>query len=760
MAEIKMTKYLNLLVFGFSAFILFAERAQSTPAEREALLGRLSKGELALTPTFSSCSVSFCTEKNDNMKLEFRAKGSVSWNQALTPYYYPETGEYRGSIVHLDENTVYEVRFVENGKVKKQGEFRTWRSDVPIARTVWIEPSRVKFPVVVSDRGKPDGWVRYMVRGGKLVNTDPVHTFLVTNAAYVVFDDMDIHGGEAGDVFHMRDSVGIRIRNLNIHDWGEARQPDFSEAKKGRCIPVKHKWNTGWSQPAIRIGEGMKETVVERCWVHDPKECGNSWYYSHPYGPTAINMQYPDGSTVLRWNDFIGSDDKRWNDAVASIGNFTENGGFNRDADIFGNYMCFAADDSIEIDGGQRNVRVYGNRFDMSFTGLSVQGNVISPSYVWSNIIGGSREEFGLQGATLKTAGVKKNNPSDCVSWIFNNTFWGEGDGFCCRPGFTAYLYNNLFLGKQMLKTSMKDNPQDGIAQTVFRANTVSEKKIDVSGIDIGDSATSGEEIPNFASKGVVRGAVQNGQTQSMWPIRPLPFVLDRFTVDAGRSRAPVTVRAKWIGPGENKPIPFVIAKNDAFDWFAVEPARGVIAPGKDFEFEVTFTGKKPDRRFWNGVFLVRTDEGLSRPCLVRAETSYVPPERPIIPEGSFASFADESSFTPDADGWISATFDIPKKSRYWFFVRGTGNYSAHIVSKRPKIQVSVDGAKPQISQQQADKYPTWTMLAPDRRFGLMIREYILTPGRHNIRIRVMPGSKFKIDGLAVSDNPKAFERR
>lgn len=738
-----------------------AERAHSTPAQRAALIGRLAPGELVLAPTFSSCSVSFCTDRKPGIRLEFRKKGSREWTAALTPHYYSETAEYRGSIVHLEEDTQYEVRFASGGRVETAGKFRTWRSDVPIARTVWIDPGKVRFPITVSDKGRPDGWIRYTVRGGRpLVNRDPVHTFIVTNAAYVVFDDMDIHGGEAGDVFNMSCSTGIRLRNLDIHDWGEARQPDYSEKRKARCIPVKHKWNTGWSQPAIRIAKGMKETVVERCWVHDPKECGNSWYYSHPYGPTAINMQYSGGSTVLRWNDFIGSDDRRWNDAVASIGNFTEDGGFNRDSDVYGNYMCFAADDCIELDGGQRNIRVWGNRFDMSFTAVSVQGNVISPSYVWSNMLGGCVDEFGLQGATLKTAGVKKNNPSDCVSFFFNNTFWGEGDGFCCRPEFEAYLFNNLFLGRQMLKTSMKDRQADGIAQTRFMANTVGVKKIDAPGIDEGDGVMEGVRIPNFAPDGAIRGAVQKGGTESMWPARPLPFVLDTFTLDVGKKRGPFKVRAKWTGSANAAPVPFRIAQNAAFDWFKVEPSEGVIRPGEDFAFTVSFTGKKPDRRYWNGVFLVRTKDGFSRPCLVRAETDFVPPERPSVPPGSFAAFADRDSLRPDADGWITATFDVPAKKRYWFFVRGTGRHRSYIVSKRPAIEVSVDGSEPMVSRQQADVYPTWTMLAPGRRFGMMIREYVLTPGRHTVRLRVDPKCRFELDGLAVSDAPGAFERR
>ena len=52
----------------------------------------------------------------------------------------------------------------------------------------------------------------------------------------------------------------------------------------------------------------------------------------------------------------------RWNDAIEGGGNFHVDGGFNRDADIYGNLMCFANDDAVEIDGGQTNVRVFLTR--------------------------------------------------------------------------------------------------------------------------------------------------------------------------------------------------------------------------------------------------------------------------------------------------------------------------------------------------------------------------------------------------------------
>ena len=61
-------------------------------------------------------------------------------------------------------------------------------------------------------------------------------------------------------------------------------------------------------------------------------------------------------NTVIRYNEFIGSDAHRFNDAVEGWGNFHPRGGFNQDAEIYGNFMIFCNDDNIELDVGQQNV--------------------------------------------------------------------------------------------------------------------------------------------------------------------------------------------------------------------------------------------------------------------------------------------------------------------------------------------------------------------------------------------------------------------
>ena len=696
--------------------------ADATPSRRIAIINPVKQGELRLTPTFACCSVSFGAPKTEGLVMEYRRAGDAPWTMFRLPAFFRETQEYRGSIWGLNEGTSYEVRFRIGERVLAKGDFTTWTTKVPIARTVELDPAAVKFPVVVSDKGTPDGWIRYTAKAGAVLhNPGTGDHFTVTNAAYVVFDGMELTGGENGHVFNLVDSHDIRCRNLNIHDWGQKGVPSYTEKDLGRIVRAPGRWAV--NDHAFCVGRGMSNTVIERCWVHDQNSRSVSWYYSHPYGQNAVTLACPKGGTVLRWNDFTGSDDHRWNDAVTSYGNFDPDGGFNRDADVYGNYFSFAADDGIELDGGQQNIRVWENRFDMSFTGVSVQGNTVSPSYVWRNWFGPCRDEFGLRGATIKTSGVEKGSAGESVCFIWENTLGGGGWGepIWIRPVFRLFARDNKTLHSE--RTYAWRNESD-------KACAVIEP----------DSARP--------------GALREGEVAEMWPVRPLPFILDRQIVAVGKSREKVRVHARWIGGGSS-PVGFKVVKNAASGWYDIEPKEGVISPG-GLAFTVSFNGREPDRRFLSGVFLVRTKHGLSRPCLVTAETEYVHPLKCHRPR-EFALYAENPK--AGAGGWYEVTFDLPKKGGYYFMVRGTSSAPVNDGRSRPELSVSVDGSKPEISVQQADVFPTWTMLCPARKFGHLIRCYNLDAGKHTLKFKVVKNA-FDIEAVAVTDSPGSFERR
>ena len=339
-------------IFGFALAAVFccggltaaSQSEVKDDATRLQLIKPAAEGELVLSPTFVCCGLEFGASKAiDGLKVEYRRKGNrAAWSAIAGEdfVHLPRTRDYRVSLRDLNEDTDYEVRLVDgSGRVVKTGQFRTWKSDVPVARTIELD-AKGPFPKVISDVGSPGGWIRYTTKPGTVLDfgEGAEDCIEVTGAKYVLFDDLTIKGSFGRHVFNVRDSSYVRFRNCNISRWGRVGKPRFD--MKGRLFdPAKEAKGYGINfDGAIEIGKGAFGVVVERCFIHDPRGRANSWYYSHPAGPEAVTVMRPKGSTVIRWNDFVGSDEHRFNDAVESGGNFSEDGGFNRDADVYGNF--------------------------------------------------------------------------------------------------------------------------------------------------------------------------------------------------------------------------------------------------------------------------------------------------------------------------------------------------------------------------------------------------------------------------------------
>ena len=117
-----------------------AERA----ARRKAIIAPVAEGVLRVRPTFAACGVCYGSAKAvPGLALEWRkidtpggprccaaAIPSSTWQRLREFPHFDETGDYRGSILRLEEDTAYEVRVVADGTVRAQTSFRTWASEV------------------------------------------------------------------------------------------------------------------------------------------------------------------------------------------------------------------------------------------------------------------------------------------------------------------------------------------------------------------------------------------------------------------------------------------------------------------------------------------------------------------------------------------------------------------------------------------------------------------------------------------------------
>ena len=798
-----------LLVCLVSASVYAApKKAQVYEKNRLEIIKPMKAGELLLRPTFNSCGFYFGTDKVESPVLEFRKKGSSKWRTAFAPVHFFEDGnttsglvmnEYRGSIVKLEENTAYEIRFRDGDNVLKSGKFTTWKSDVPIAKTIYIDTENFKAPYVISAKGTPKGWIRYTTKNGKVLHNKTIkNTIEVKNAAYVLIDDMTITGTEnSRSIITVDNSKGVRIRNCDISKWGRVGVQRFDLLgqfyvfpKDGTPIDYKklYRYRINFDG-AIVLNPGSKETVVERCYIHDPYGRANSWYYSHPAGPQAVICSKPDHSTVIRYNDFIGSDLHRFNDAVEGAGNFHSNGGINRDADVYGNYMIYCNDDCIELDGGQQNVRCFHNHFEGALTGVSIQGCMTSPVYVFENIFDGIGAEFGESNVSIKTSGGMGIRPE---SFIFNNTFVGQGNGFGFNENLKSVLKNNVFIGDQNISGFERNKLGS------MESNSVAAKYAKIStGIDRFETVLQNKEyglyapvkvqnaavIPNFCEGNAVRGAIAKNSNTPL-PYRPIPVVLDRTRI-AGVSvkngaAAPSQVKITATVGGKNFKSAFSIRKNDVFDWFEVTPAKGMLKSGDKVTFTVKFKPEKMnERRVYRGAFSLRLANGFSRVVAVYADTDFVQPFK-LDKKGETAIYIDPvpakavrikkgtpSTVTPrenplGKDGKVVTTstrsiyeytFNIPKDGRYFVMIHGFSPV------RSASIMAAVDNDKMLQANLQVRKHMTWMPIAAGTGYGDKNRHYDLKKGTHKLRIQA-GRNQFFFDGIVVTDSPGSFEQR
>ena len=686
-----------------------ADRHVASREERLRVIDPVPVGMLLIRPTFCSASVYYGAESvRPGIRLEYRerADSTGSWRQAEPMPYFAEAQNYRGSVFGLKEDTEYEVRLDGRTSV-----FRTWKSKVPVAKTVVVDPQTVKLPLRITDKGSDAGWVRYtMPRGTVLENeADCPALFVIDGASHVLFDDFVVKGGPARHIVNVVSSECVRVRNCDFSHWGRSGEVNFDfdgrqKNARGQYWTVKEDGSFGAPinyDAAIVIGEGTSEAVVERCYVHDPNGKSASWYYCHPAGPEAVHMCRPRHSTVLRWNNFVASDAHRWNDAVEGEGNFWEEGGFNRDADIYGNFMFGCNDDSIELDGGQQNVRSFGNRYECSLMGVSIQGCMVSPVYLIGDLFVDLCDENGLAISCVKTSSFDRygQNPYAKLKRLSG---YGRGSG----------------------------------------------------------PLVSGLRCPaNF-----VQTDCSYEQTLENWavfdrPVRNVPFTLDVGRIGGVKVSkgvaTPSVVPVRLCHNGKGSDVAFSVRVNDDTPWLRVTPASGVLKRGDTVRLQVAFDATlMTGRRSWRGAFIVSDTNGMARVCSVHAESDYMPALRP----DPLAVYV-ECEGRPADQKEQCLEFEIPEDGRYMLALHGqqTPDGKGRSICQVSGMSAAVDDDPSQVCDFLALDYPAWTLLAPGSGQNRRFRWYDLKKGRHSVRIRLEKGG-YAYDRLAATKDPAAFD--
>lgn len=417
-----------------------------------------------ITPLIHSASITlFQQQISSRANVEYRVVGDTHWLKAHPLQWEPVNKALSGSLVYLNENTEYEARVsVTNGTQHLTNIYRfKTRPNTPP-----VDPEKVVYLRDIYKGGSIDastlklegtktGWAK-LIGTGVVIKGDDAHDFALKLAdmRYVVIEDITIKHAKRFGV-QIADSHDVWISGCDISRFGR-KAAVYRDGVGYESEDAERPINFDSGIKAYRSGR----VVVEHCTIYQPNISANNWDSGHPNGASAMlvhgnhNDETKQGQFIVRYNRFYGTDENRFNDVIEGISNFRVHGAFTRDSAIHDNYLAYANDDVIELDGGQHNVLFYRNEVTRAYVGVSVAPNMRGPSYIFHNYIHSLGDNRGQHWAAFKMGGLFSAPAGKTL--VFENKvdvsrIGGNGNGVATGgvkgdEGYWVHTQNNVFI--------------------------------------------------------------------------------------------------------------------------------------------------------------------------------------------------------------------------------------------------------------------------------------------------------------------------
>jgi PKD repeat protein len=398
------------------------------PAAATPSLG--SADEWNVVPTFQSLGIYWAPPGGGatvTAQVLFRESGVGGFRPGLDLWYDARNAEYRGSIVELKPNTVYDIKLTLStgysvsifSCAAANRCSQTWSEQftVPAGWTFTLGAGVMEVDVYAAPVSVPTSSVSGAVQTIRVPNapTGANYTLLTATAPNNVIDQATYaSNGVCVDI-----AQGVRyfiVRGLVMRN---CQQVAVRLVDGGVALPTDHivvedndmsGWGGGTAADPYKAGAfhcayyneandalHPNQIVIQRNKMHDPRYASSMWGLNggRPNGPVALNFDQCGSNNVIRYNDVYSTDG----------GNYFSNGfmgtivqspdasglaaarGFPRaDSDIYGNRISHVNDDAIYAVSANRNVRIWGNYMDKVAAGINNSTNSVGPLYVWRNV--------------------------------------------------------------------------------------------------------------------------------------------------------------------------------------------------------------------------------------------------------------------------------------------------------------------------------------------------------------------------------------
>ena len=414
------------------------------------------------TPLINSIGlVIYGQDEESTATVKFRAEDDTYWREGLDLAWEPIYGSFAGSLVYLEANTTYHIEVTITdiyGDIVEHSFQTTTKPNTPP-----IDPNKIYYLSEIytggqldlealNIEGSADGYAKIIGDGPVIeAGNEVLAAVNIGNNSYVMLENLTVKGGQRYGIFAKK-AHHIWIKGCTVSEYGR----EAVDIRNG----VAYSSTTNNSPINYDSGIYLERSgiaVIEECEVHSPNLGANSWAVGHPKGANALQVwAYHDsdayrGEFIVRNNRFYGAPDHRFNDVIEGRKNFERRGGFVKNSAIYGNYLAYANDDLIEIDGGQQNVLVYDNEMEQGYAGISIAPNTLGPSYIFHNYIHNLGDETGKEWTAIKAGGLISKPAGR--TFIFENVIDVERNGIAASKvnndtTFWVTTQNNIILTK------------------------------------------------------------------------------------------------------------------------------------------------------------------------------------------------------------------------------------------------------------------------------------------------------------------------
>jgi len=360
--------------------------------------------------------------------VRYRRQGETDWRDGLPMRYNPipdtdeDLADYRGSVVHLAPATTYEIQLTLAGASTTASlTATTWSEEFPEGETV--RGSDRETPLAITESGTPDAWRVYDGRDTTIDVRHRHESCITIDASYVIVRGFTLKGAGIADqtgrspvgAIRIEGGHDILIEDCDVSDWGR--------------LDPERGFGFNMDSAIFSRSAGLKRLIIQRCKLHHPTWDGSTWYEptypTHTMGPQCISLFNTAGNHVIRYNECYSDLEHMYNDVIGGGSNGSFRGSPGPDSDIYGNLVSHCWDDGLEVEGGNRNTRVWDNYITQSMMMIGNAATSIGPLYIWRNVCARSQWQPDASGGYfLKMGFAGGEHWMTGHQYIFHNTLF------------------------------------------------------------------------------------------------------------------------------------------------------------------------------------------------------------------------------------------------------------------------------------------------------------------------------------------------